>query len=72
MWWANWSIRLWNCKKILKVLHDTSRNNKKTVIVITHNLALTKMADKVIYVKNGKVRDVIINENPVPIEEIEW
>ena len=43
-----------------------------TVIVITHNLALTKMGDKVIHVKNGKVSSIEVNENPLPIEEIEW
>ena len=43
-----------------------------TVIVITHNLALTPMADKVIYIRNGKVEKTIINEKPLPVEAIEW
>ena len=43
-----------------------------TVIVITHNLALTPMADKVIHIRNGKVDRLEINEFPVPVEQIEW
>ena len=43
-----------------------------TVIVITHNSALTPMADRVIKIKNGRVGDTWVNEKPVPIEEIEW
>lgn len=59
-------------KAILKLLQDTCRNHKVTVIVITHNLALTSMGDKVITIKNGKVDSIKINENPLPIERIEW
>lgn len=59
-------------KAILKLLQDTCRTKGVTVIVITHNLALTKMGDKVIHVKNGKVSSIEVNENPLPIEEIEW
>ncbi|MDE7385340.1 MAG: ABC transporter ATP-binding protein [Anaeroplasmataceae bacterium] len=59
-------------KSILKLLHDTCRQTSKTVIVITHNTAITKMADHVIRVKNGKVEEEYYNEHPVPIEEIEW
>ena len=59
-------------KSILKLLHDTCRNASKTVIVITHNAALTKMADHVIRVKNGEVVEEYYNEHPLPIEEIEW
>ncbi|MDE6655671.1 MAG: ABC transporter ATP-binding protein [Anaeroplasmataceae bacterium] len=59
-------------KSILKLLHDTCRQTSKTVIVITHNAAITKMADHVIRVKNGKVEEEYYNEHPVPIEEIEW
>ena len=43
-----------------------------TVIVITHNTALTPMADRVIHIKNGKVGDIIENPDPTPVEEIEW
>lgn len=59
-------------KQILALLQKTCRDRKMTVIVITHNLALTPMADKVIYVRNGKVEKTIINEKPLPVEEIEW
>lgn len=59
-------------KAILKLLQDTCREMGMTVIVITHNLAITPMADKVIKVKNGKVHSIDINENPVPVERIEW
>ena len=43
-----------------------------TVIIITHNLALTPMGDKVIKVKNGKIESVVVNDNPTPVERIEW
>jgi putative ABC transport system ATP-binding protein len=59
-------------KSILKLLHDTCRERNVTVIVITHNLALTAMGDKVIRVKNGLIDSVTINDNPVPVERIEW
>ena len=59
-------------KQILKLLQDTCRNKKMTVIVITHNLAITPMADHVIEIKNGKVFKEIYNEDPIPVEAIEW
>ena len=59
-------------KAILKLLQDMSRENGMTVIIITHNGALTAMADRVIKVKNGMVTSVMKNENPVSVEEIEW
>ena len=59
-------------KAILKLLQDTSRERGMTVIVITHNSALTPMADRVIKIKNGKVSKMYLNENPEPIENIEW
>lgn len=59
-------------KQILKLLQDTARNNNMTVIIITHNTAITPMADKVIVFKNGEAKDVVINDTPTPIEEIEW
>ena len=58
-------------KQILKLLQDTSRNEQMTVIIITHNSAISPMADKVIKFKNGTVSDVIINEKPKNIEDIE-
>lgn len=59
-------------KAILKLLQDMCREKGMTVIVITHNSALTPMADKVIRIKNGKVSNIIRNAHPTPVEEIEW
>jgi putative ABC transport system ATP-binding protein len=59
-------------KAILKLLQDTCREMGMTVIIITHNLALTPMGDKVIRVKNGLISSIETNENPVPVERIEW
>lgn len=59
-------------KAILKLLQDTCREQGMTVIIITHNLALTPMGDKVIEVRNGKIKKMTINENPIPVERIEW
>ena len=59
-------------KTILKLLQDTGRKTGMTVIIITHNAALTAMADRVIRVKNGTVESETINENPQNISEIEW
>ena len=59
-------------KQILKLLQDTSRKTGMTVVIITHNSALTAMADRVIKVKNGTVVDMRRNGNATPVEEIEW
>ena len=59
-------------KAILKLLQDTGRKTGMTVIIITHNSALTAMADRVVRVKNGTVDSVTINEHPQDISEIEW
>ena len=59
-------------KAILKLLQDTCREKGVTVIVITHNSALTPMADRVIRIKNGTVAEMKMNENPTPVENIEW
>ena len=59
-------------KQILQLLQDTAKKEKMTVIIITHNAALTPMADKVISFKNGKAQGIKINEKPLPISEIEW
>ncbi len=59
-------------KQILKLLQDTARKENMTVIIITHNGAIAPMADKVIHFKNGTASEININENPVPIENIEW
>lgn len=59
-------------KAILKLLQDMCREKGMTVIVITHNSALTPMADRVIKIKNGKVSSMVQNENPTSVEKIEW
>ena len=59
-------------KKILQLLQDMCREENKTVIIVTHNAALKDMADKVVYVKNGKAERVGINVEPKPVSEIEW
>ena len=59
-------------KAILKLLQDMCRERGMTVIVITHNSALTPMADRVIRIKNGKVSEMYRNEHPVSVETIEW
>lgn len=59
-------------KTILKLLQDTCRKDGMTVIVITHNSAITPMADRVIRMRNGKVASVTLNPSPTPVENIEW
>ena len=59
-------------KSILKLLQDTSRDTGMTVVIITHNQAITPMADRIIRVKNGTVSSVEINKNKTPVEKIEW
>ena len=59
-------------KAVLKLLQDTCREKGKTVIVITHNQALTAMADRIITVKSGTIVSMIKNTNIVNVEEIEW
>ena len=59
-------------KQILQLLQDTCRKEGITVVLITHNSAIAPMADRVIRIKNGQVAKVIRNENPVPVETIEW
>lgn len=59
-------------KSILKLLQDTCHNTGMTVVVITHNSALTDMADKVIRMKNGHIIEIKRNEEPIPVERIQW
>lgn len=59
-------------KAVLKLLQDMCRKNGVTVVIITHNSALTAMADRVIKVKNGTVESVKTNGDPTPVEDIEW
>ena len=59
-------------KRILKVLYDVARERNKLVVAVTHNAALKDMADRVIYIKSGHIENIVKNEHPMPIEEIEW
>ena len=59
-------------KQILSLLQKQSRENGMTVVIITHNSALTAMADRVIRIRNGTVAGMSVNEHATPIEEIEW
>ena len=59
-------------KQILKLLQDTCKHKKMTVVIITHNTAIAPMADKVIHFKNGIAENIEINENPISIDKIEW
>ncbi|HCO62130.1 MAG TPA: macrolide ABC transporter ATP-binding protein [Clostridiales bacterium] len=59
-------------KAILKLIQDTCREQGMTVVVITHNTAITPMADRVIHIKNGRVAGMEYNPNPTPVEAIEW
>ncbi len=57
---------------ILSLLQDMSRVEGRTVIIVTHNTVLAEAADKVIKIKNGKIKEIIINENPKPVKEVNW
>ena len=59
-------------KQILKLLQDTCRDEGMTVVLITHNQAITPMADRVITMKSGKVVKNVVNENPLDVSLIEW
>ena len=59
-------------KQILQLLQDACRLNGKTVVIITHNSALTAMADRIIRIRSGEIESIEINEEPKPISEIEW
>ena len=59
-------------KMILKLLQDTCRSDGMTVILVTHNSAIAPMADRVIKIKSSRVQEIITNDNPTPVEEIEW
>lgn len=59
-------------KQILQLLEKTAREDKMTVVIITHNSAISEMADKVIHFKSGEVEDIIINKHPKAVKDIEW
>jgi putative ABC transport system ATP-binding protein len=57
---------------ILSLLQKLSREKNKTVIIVSHNVALAQAADKVIRIRNGKIMEVIINDMPVDVSEVSW
>ena len=57
---------------VLNLLQDLSRNEKTTVVIVTHNALLAYAADKVIRIKNGQVANIVVNEDPMKITDIEW
>lgn len=57
---------------ILSLLQKLSRDKNKTVIIVTHNAALAQAADKVVHIRNGKIKDVTINESPIDVSEVNW
>lgn len=57
---------------VLELLQKLCREEGKTVILVTHNSDIAKCADKVIRMKNGKIREVITNDNPLSVKEVEW
>lgn len=59
-------------KTILKLLQDTCRQTKTTVVLITHNQAIAPMADRIIKINNSKVQDIQLNPHPVSVDQIEW
>lgn len=59
-------------KTILKLLQDTCIDTGMTVIIITHNQAITPMADRVVTMRSGRVQRITVNEHPVPVEQLEW
>ena len=59
-------------KQVLDLIQRTNRDNNITTIIITHNQAITPMADKVIKFKSGKITEVTTNPNPIKVEDIEW
>ncbi len=59
-------------KQILSLLQETSKETGMTVVIITHNQALTPMADRVISMRNGRVQRITVNDNPLSVDQIEW
>ena len=59
-------------KRILKLLKETAKENKISLIVVTHNANLEKIADQVIRLKDGKIQSCLMNEHPMSIDEVEW
>ena len=58
--------------EVIQLLKKANKEYGQTIIMITHNLKIAKMADRIIQIKNGKVSSMEVNEHPVPVETIEW
>ena len=57
---------------VLELLQKLGKEHGNTVVIVTHNADIAKCADKVIRMKNGKISEIVINENPLPVREVEW
>ena len=57
---------------VLELLQKLCREEKKTVIIVTHNSDIAKCADKVIRMKNGKIKDIMVNDKPLDVKEVDW
>lgn len=57
---------------VLELLQKLGKKHGNTVVIVTHNADIAKCADKVIRMKNGKISEIVINENPLPVREVEW
>ncbi|MCR5149856.1 MAG: ABC transporter ATP-binding protein, partial [Clostridiales bacterium] len=57
---------------VLELLSNLNKENGNTVIIVTHNADIARCADKVIRMKNGKIKDITVNENPVSVREVQW
>lgn len=57
---------------VLELLSKLNKENGNTVIIVTHNADIARCADKVIRMKNGKIKEITLNENPVPVREVQW
>ena len=59
-------------KEVIRLLQSQAKDEGRTVIIVTHNDLFAQLADKVIFVKNGTVFDVVLNEHPKTVDEVEW
>ncbi len=57
---------------ILELLWKLNKENGNTIIIVTHNADIARCADKVIIMKNGKIKEITVNENPIPVKEVQW
>lgn len=57
---------------ILELLWKLNKENGNTIIIVTHNADIARCADKVIIMKNGKIKEITVNDNPIPVKEVQW